>query len=120
MSRVQTISDMIFERIQNPDVEIQVQTPQNACPQCGTEFFQLREGNTIECQLCQAKGSLHSSQGSFKISWSPEGQKNRWSPEAMAEHFSEWVLRTGPVYQNLREEIMSRLEKYRQIRITPK
>lgn len=118
--RVQSIGDKLFTKANNPDASFDMSTPPNTCPQCGTAFFQLRSKNTIECQLCQVQGTLTQHNDTYKINWNLEGQKDRWSPEAMAEHFSEWVLRTGPVFQNLREEIMSRIEKYRKIPITSK
>ena len=115
-----TIGDRLFTKIKNPDDNFAISTPANACPKCGTAFFQLRAKNTIECQLCQGQGKLEHHHDGYRIIWNLEGQKDRWSPEALAEHFSEWVLRTGPVYQNLRKEIVSRMEKYQKIPITSK
>jgi len=120
INRVQSIGDKLINKMNNPEASFSIPASQTACPNCGTAFFQMRPKNTIECQLCQVQGTLEQRNEGFEITWSLEGQINRWSPEAMAEHFSEWVLRTGPVYQSLREEIMSRVEKYRRIPITSK
>jgi multimeric flavodoxin WrbA len=120
MTRVQSLGDKLIEKTRNSEASFPIPISPNGCPNCGTIFFQMRSGNTIECQLCQVQGTLAQHGETYNITWSIEGQKNRWSPEAMAEHFSEWVLRTGPVYQSLREEIMLRIEKYRKIPITSK
>jgi multimeric flavodoxin WrbA len=120
IERAKTIGDKLFKKMKKPDTSFPLSTLANACPKCGTPFFQLRAKNMIECQLCQSQGNLEQHNDSYRIIWNLEGQKDRWSPEAMAEHFSEWVLRTGPVYQNLRKEIMSRMHKYQKISITSK
>ena len=120
MLRVNSIGDKLFERVRNPESKSSLPIPTNACPQCGTPFFQLRQDSIVECQMCQAQGALQLDGEACSIIWKQKEQKNRWSPEAMAEHFSEWVLRTGPVYQTLREEIKTRANKYQKIPITPK
>lgn len=119
MARVQLIGDKLLEFVDNPNAVRPLPIPSNACPQCGTPFFQLRQENMVECQLCLAQGTLQYHEGISTITWKKEEQKDRWSPEAMAKHFSEWVLRTGPVYQTLREEIKSRIKKYQKIPIIP-
>ena len=120
MKRVQSLGDKLIEKIQNSQASFSIPSSPNACPKCGTIFFQMRSDNIIECQLCQVQGTLSQHNETYSINWRVKGQKDRWSPEAMAEHFSEWVLRTGPVYQNLRKEIMSRIEKYRKVPMTSK
>ena len=89
------------------------------CPQCGTPFIQLVEGDRVECPLCQLRGRLHFGEGAVSVAWDAAGGKNRWSPEALAEHFSQWVIRTGPVYQKHRTQIQERLGKYREFPIEP-
>ncbi len=119
MSRTQKIGNTLAHQIQHPEHKIQLPTSKNTCIQCGTPFVLFREKKNVECQLCQTKGKIIETKNDFVISWSDQKGKNRWSPEAMAEHFSEWVLRTGPVYQQHREEIQKRKEKYRNLQIVP-
>jgi len=119
MSRSKKIGAAIAHQIQHPSHTIQLFTSTNACIQCGTPFFKLLENNQVECQLCQAHGSLHQDGKNVTISWTDRVVKNRWSPEALAEHFSEWVLRTGPVYQQHREEIRKRIQQYQDLAILP-
>ena len=115
MLRTQQIGIALIDQIQHPNPDFRIPTRENACNQCGTPFFMLREKNQVECQLCQTQGKIHKKGKNLVISWSDEKGKNRWSPEAMAEHFSEWVLRTGPVYQKHRETIQQQREKYRNL-----
>jgi multimeric flavodoxin WrbA len=120
MNRAKNIGSVLVQQIQNPDNRISLSIPTNACIQCGTPFFILREQNHVECQLCQTQGKLELSGTHLKITWSRERGKDRWSPEAMAEHFQEWVLRTGPVFQQHRTEIQKRIQKYRNVPIESK
>jgi hypothetical protein len=117
MKRTKHIGTALIRELQQPAGEIQLAVSDNACLQCGTPFFMLRENNQVECQLCQARGEIHQKGENMTITWTSKGGKNRWSPEAMAEHFSEWVLRTGPVYQKNREEIQKQFPKYSKIPI---
>jgi multimeric flavodoxin WrbA len=119
MKRTKQIGTALVRELQQPSGEKQLHISDNACLQCGTPFFMLRDNHQVECQLCQARGEIHLEGEHAKISWTAKGGKNRWSPEAMAEHFSEWVLRTGPVYQKNRDEIQKRFPKYRKIPIVP-
>ncbi len=117
MERVQKIGTALIHQIQQPENEVQLSIPKNACPHCGLPFFIIREKNQVECQLCQSRGELLEKDNDITISWIIDTGKHRWSPEAMAKHFSEWVLRTGPVYQQHREEIRKRTQKYRELPI---
>lgn len=117
MTRTQTIGKALVKHIRQPAPIPPIPSPVNSCPQCGTPFVQLSEAGSVECQLCQTHGELQMAGDAVTITWDSVSGKNRWSPEAMAEHFSEWVLRTGPVYQKLREEIQERLQKYKAIPI---
>jgi len=113
VKRAQEIGIMLVRQIRQPEHKVAVDSPKDGCPQCGTIFFQFRRPNQVECQLCQAHGEIIQKGDSFEIVWTSDEGKHRWSPEAMAEHFSEWVLRTGPVYQQLRADILQRIQKYR-------
>jgi len=95
------------------------QQGEQVCPQCGTPFIQLVEEDRVECPLCQLRGRLSLVGGKASVTWDAAGGKNRWSPEALAEHFSQWVIRTGPVYQKLRSQIQERLGRYREFPIEP-
>ncbi|MFX1300512.1 MAG: flavodoxin family protein [Promethearchaeota archaeon] len=118
MTRTKKMGKALVKYINQPELTPKIPVPENTCPQCGTPFIQLRQGNQVECQLCQAQGHLQITKKTAFIKWETQKGKDRWSPEAMAEHFSEWVLRTGPVYQKYREEIQSRIQKYRTLPIT--
>jgi multimeric flavodoxin WrbA len=115
MKRTEVIGKNLVTHIKQPNLDVSIPSPPHACPQCGTPFIQLRQDNLVECQLCQTNGILERTGESFSISWNPEKGKDRWSPQAMAKHFSEWVLRTGPVYQKYQKEIASRIKKFRAI-----
>lgn len=117
MNRSQKIGADIVYQINNPEHKIRLTVPENACIHCGTPFIRLLENKKVECQLCQAQGKILEKEKSFSVSWTVDGTTNRWSPEAMAEHFSEWVLRTGPVYQKHQKEIQKRIQKYRELPI---
>jgi multimeric flavodoxin WrbA len=117
MSRAQKIGKVLVHQIQNPNQEIHLTIAENACPQCGTPFIMLRDQNQVECQLCQAQGEIQLKGDNITIAWTNKIMKNRWSPEAMADHFREWVLRTGPVYLQNREEIHKRIQQYRTLPI---
>jgi hypothetical protein len=115
LKRTQEIGKTLVQQMKHPAQPTALATPDNACVKCGTVFFQLREPNQVECQLCQSRGVFSHQGDKVTISWTGVEGKNRWSPEAMAEHFSEWVLRTGPVYEKLREDIQKRILKYRDL-----
>lgn len=117
MARAATIGQRIVQEIQEPQNSLQKYTEANICPQCGTPFFQITEHNKIECLLCQTQGLAQSKGKKITITWFETGGKNRWSTEALAEHFSEWVLKTGPVYQKYREKIQKLKQKYQEIPI---
>jgi hypothetical protein len=117
MNRSQKIGTAIVHQISNPEQKIQLITPEKACINCGTPFFKLLDNKQVECQLCQAQAKILEKGNSLSLSWTVEVAKNRWSPEALAEHFSEWVLRTGPVFQKHRKEIRKRIQKYRTLPI---
>ncbi|MFX1491620.1 MAG: flavodoxin family protein [Promethearchaeota archaeon] len=117
MQRTELIGKNLVAQIKEPSLEVTIPSPSHACPQCGTPFFQFRKDNLIECQLCQTSGIFEQRGESVSISWSPREGEDRWSPKAMAEHFSEWVLRTGPVYQKLRQEVERRIPRYGKIPI---
>ncbi len=117
MNRISSIAGKIVNQINHPTKFEVISTHPNSCPRCGTPFVMLLLDGSVECQLCQTRGHLESNEAKTTISWNTESGKNRWSPEAMAEHFSEWVLRTGPVYQKHREKIRQQLQKYRNIPI---
>ncbi|MFX1319964.1 MAG: flavodoxin family protein, partial [Promethearchaeota archaeon] len=120
VKRTQEIGTALVRQIHQPTQTPALAIPEYACPQCGTIFFQFREPNKVECQLCQAHGEITQKDNSIKIRWASNKGPHRWSPEAMAEHFSQWVLRTGPVYQQLRAEILQRIQKYRDFPIIEK
>lgn len=113
MARAQKIGSAVVQQIRDPDKQITLSRPENACIQCGMPYFILRDQNQVECQLCQAKGELQMQGSSLKILWGKDRGKHRWSPEALAEHFQEWILRTGPVFQQHKAEIQKRIQKYR-------
>lgn len=83
------------------------------CPQCGNALIQLMKGNTVECALCQAQGQVFLEGKTITIKWGKAQGPNRWSPEALAKHFSEWVLQTGPVFQKHRDRIETLKQRYR-------
>jgi hypothetical protein len=89
------------------------------CPQCGTSLIQLVEGSTVECALCQAQGRVLFEGKTVNIRWGQTQGHNRWSPGALAKHFSEWVLRTGPVFQKHRDRIEALKERYRTLPVEP-
>ncbi|MFX1565195.1 MAG: flavodoxin family protein [Promethearchaeota archaeon] len=120
MTRAKNIGSALVRQIQDPNNHITSPTPENTCIRCGTPFFMLRDQNHVECQLCQTQGKLEMSGTDLKIVWSKDRRQDRWSPEAMAEHFQEWVLRTSPVYQQHRAEIQKRIQKYRNLPIESK
>lgn len=117
MNRISSIADKIVSQINHPAIIDVSSTSPNSCPMCGTLFVKLLLDGSVECQLCQTRGGLKSNGAMTTISWNTESGKNRWSPESMAEHFSEWVLRTGPVYQKHRETIRLEIQKYRNVPI---
>ncbi|MFX1577996.1 MAG: flavodoxin family protein [Promethearchaeota archaeon] len=117
MNRSQKIGTAIVNQIRNPEQKIQLTTLEKACINCGTPFFKLLDNKQVECQLCQAQAKILEKGNSLTLAWTVEVAKNRWSPEALAEHFSEWVLRTGPVFKKHRKEIQKRIQKYRTLPI---
>jgi multimeric flavodoxin WrbA len=89
------------------------------CPQCGNPLIQVVKGNAVECALCQAHGQLLVDGKTVTIKWDPAKGENRWSPAALAKHFSEWVLRTGPVFQKHRDRVETLKQRYRALPVEP-
>ncbi|MFW9831189.1 MAG: flavodoxin family protein [Candidatus Thorarchaeota archaeon] len=118
MERARAIGTLLIEQTHKPRIISPLAVQANSCPQCGTPFIQLRETNKVECQLCQAEGFLEIKGNNVSIKWDSKVSKNRWSPGAMAEHFADWVIRTGPVFQKYRDQIQTKIQKYSRIEIT--
>jgi NAD(P)H-dependent FMN reductase len=90
-----------------------------ACPQCGNSLIQVVKGNVVECALCQAQGQLLVDGKTVTIKWGLGAGKNRWSAEALAKHFSEWVLQTGPAFQKHRDRVEAMKQRYRALPVEP-
>jgi multimeric flavodoxin WrbA len=78
------------------------------CPVCGADFFRFTDSG-IECPLCLAPGTLNGGVPVFDTS-----PPNRWQPEALKRHFTEWIQGTGPSYIEKRPAIRPLLRPYRQ------
>lgn len=78
------------------------------CPVCGADFFRFTPKG-IECPLCLANGTLEHGVPSFE----PK-PTNRWQPDALKRHFTEWIQGTGPAYIERRPAIRPLLRPYRQ------
>ncbi len=78
------------------------------CPVCGADFFRFTP-NGVECPLCLASGKLE--QGVPVFDPTPA---NRWQPDALKRHFTEWIQGTGPAYIEQRPAIRPLLRPYRQ------
>jgi multimeric flavodoxin WrbA len=77
------------------------------CPVCGADFFRIAATH-VECPLCLARGTLEN--GVVKFDPNP---KNRWQPEALKQHFTDWIQNTGETYLEQRPQIRPLLRPYR-------
>ncbi len=90
---------------------------QNTCALCGAPFLLFLKGNIVECPLCRAQGHLQFDDEETTIAWNQSSGRYRWSPQALAEHFGEWVIKTGPVFQKHKARIQELKQRYRAFKI---
>lgn len=69
--------------------------PRNACPVChGTAFVPAGAGK-VACGLCQVEGTLREGPDGVEVTFGPEAARgHRWTPEALAHHFLDWIIPT--------------------------
>jgi hypothetical protein len=78
------------------------------CPVCSADFFRFTEKG-LECPLCLAAGRLEDGVPVFEPS-----PANRWQPDALKRHFTDWIQGTGATYLEKRPAIRPLLRPYRQ------
>lgn len=89
------------------DTEVSAEPRPGCCPICGADFFRFTPDG-IECPLCLAAGKVE--QGAPVFGRTPP---NRWQPDALRRHFTEWIQGTGPTYIEQRPAIRPLLRPYR-------
>lgn len=78
------------------------------CRICGADFFRLTQSG-IECPLCLTTGRIT---GGMAVLDEPTA--HRWRPEALRQHFTDWIQATGATYLEQRPEIRKLQRPYRQ------
>ncbi|MFX1562548.1 MAG: flavodoxin family protein [Promethearchaeota archaeon] len=119
ISNASRIGQRIVDSLISPiSKEVSTDTQnRNVCIQCGTPFIQLLEANVVECPLCQAQGYLRPDKENTTIEWGKTSGQNRWSPQALAKHFAEWVIKTGPVFKKHQARIQELRQRYKTLEI---
>jgi multimeric flavodoxin WrbA len=119
MTKAGQLGESLVSTLKNGVTLKQEFNENHQCPRCGNTLLQRHEENRLECALCQAQAHISIKNNFLNITWDLKNAKNRWSPEALAEHFSEWVIKTGPVFQKHRAKINELKERFRQLPIEP-
>jgi multimeric flavodoxin WrbA len=88
--------------------EVRHEPKPGCCPVCGADFFRFT-ADGVECPLCLASGKLEQGVPVFE-----PAPNNRWQPEALKRHFTEWIQGTGPAFLEQRPAIRPLLRPYRQ------
>ena len=87
---------------------VQMNAKPGHCPICGADFFRITDAG-IECPLCLAAGTLENGVPTFA-----PAPDNRWQPDALKRHFTEWIQNTGETFLEKRPTIRPLLRPYRQ------
>ncbi|MFX1474750.1 MAG: flavodoxin family protein [Promethearchaeota archaeon] len=119
LARAATLGHALVERSAEQEPILWKPEEPRHCPQCGTPFIQFIEKDFVECALCLARGRLYFQGDAIAIEWDKARGQNRWSTEALAEHFSKWVVKTGPVFLKHRKRLQTLLKRYDTVSIEP-
>ena len=95
--------------------------PANVCPVCRCDSFVL-SGDRAICPICDQEATIEWEGHGVKLHFFPtdpaggvSGAHQRWTPEGLRTHMSEWVMATGPRFLAQRREIKARRKPYRQM-----
>jgi multimeric flavodoxin WrbA len=78
------------------------------CSVCGADFFRFT-ATGVECPLCLAEGRLVDGRAVFDAA-----PANRWQPDRLRHHFTNWIQNSGVTYLERRPEIRPLLRPYKQ------
>ncbi len=117
MIKATQLGEQLVSTLKNGAVTQKEFNEKHQCPRCGNTLLQRRKENQLECALCQAQAQISIKNNQLIFTWQLDNAVNRWSPEAMAEHFSEWVIKTGPVFQKHRAKISELKKRFQQLSI---
>jgi len=91
--------------------------PSNVCPTCHNDAFRIEAGHAI-CPICGQEGRLEEGPEGVVVRFDPlSGASQRWTPEGLRKHMTEWVMATGPRFMAHRAEIKVRRRPYRQMEV---
>lgn len=83
------------------------------CPICRGTAFRLKSSTRIECPLCYTEGEIVELDGKVAVRFDPETLKFRYfGEETRADHFENWVKRTGPRFRQHVREVLAARKRY--------
>jgi uncharacterized Zn finger protein (UPF0148 family) len=95
--------------------------PANVCPVCRCDSFVL-SGDRAICPICDREATIEWEGDGVRLDFWPADRVSgvssahqRWTPEGLRTHMSEWVMATGPRFLAHRREIKARRKPYRQM-----
>ncbi len=89
--------------------------PHNVCPTCRCDSFTLR-GDRAICPICGREASVKQEEEGLRLHFGPGSHAGqRWTPEGLRQHMTEWVMATGPRFMARRQEIKARRKPYREM-----
>jgi multimeric flavodoxin WrbA len=96
-------------------------TPPNVCPICHCDSFVLK-GNQATCPICGQQAAVGRTEDGVALRFDPvdpgngaDESQNRWTPEGMRTHMTEWVMATGPRFLARRRDIKVRRQPYKEM-----
>jgi hypothetical protein len=89
--------------------------PKNVCPVCRCDSFVFK-GRRVVCPICASEATILS-EGNEAVLDFEQGNisQHRWTPEALRDHMTNWVMATGPRFMERRAEIKERRRPFRQV-----
>lgn len=92
--------------------------PPNVCPVCRCDSFTIK-GNRAICPICGCEAAVVQVEDKVMLRFDPASDTlQRWTPEGLRRHMSEWVIATGPRFLARRSEIKARRRPYRKMGTT--
>jgi hypothetical protein len=70
------------------------------------------------CPICGREASVEQTDKGMHLHFeSSSAVHNRWTPEGLRKHMTDWVMATGPRFMAHRPEIKNRRKPYREMDI---
>jgi len=105
LERARESGERLYRALSGENTAMQVRA--GCCPVCGGDFFRLTNLG-IECPLCLVKGQYRDGVATFE-----PGPANRWQPDAMRKHYSEWIQGTVERFIDNRPEVRRLMKPFR-------